>query len=329
MSFFSRIFEGSVKAALVPIAVAVIPVAAVVFAGLASAKKGNEKVRSELNLDETVVDMCKRNPRLLRCMGASSSTASGMNSGGISGCQVTTEVKKINDEADNVWNRFSILQSGYSSTDNANNFKSCASSQAAGDLRKKMGVVRRATIRCRTDRLAASDDVQKQTQKYEQAVSALKNEPLCADLLAVAENAVSCPAEPFVKEVSAQADTIWSQVLRVNSTVNVTMKGEGSTYDKSSGALPVQIAQNEQCLAALKEPIAKYEALKSKVQESCRNNYDRENEKLLENQNLLAAYKNKMKETPSCGRAAAILGWSRTVADAAAEIKSGSASAVK
>mgnify|MGYP006077534219 CR=1 FL=1 len=329
MGFFSKIFKGSVKASLLPVAVAVIPVAAVVVAGLASAKRGNEKIRAELNLDDAVVDMCKRNPRFSRCRAASGRTASTMTSSGVSGCNVSSEVEKINTEADNLWNRFRILQSGYSTTESSNKYKSCASSQAAGDLRKKMGFLNRALASCRSDKLKASDDKQKQTQNYEQAVSALKNEPQCADLLAAAEKAVSCKVEAFVSEVSSQADAVWSQVQRVNSTVNVTMKVEGSTYDKSSGALPMHIAQNEQCLAALKDPIAKYEALKNRVQESCRNNYDQENEKLIANQNLLAAYKNKMRETPACGRAAAALGWSRTVADAVAEIKSGSANAVK
>jgi hypothetical protein len=85
MSFFNRIFQAAVKTALVPIAVVMIPVAIVVVAGLASAKKGNEKMRAELNLDDTVVDMCKRNPRLSRCIAASGSTTSNMKSGGPKG----------------------------------------------------------------------------------------------------------------------------------------------------------------------------------------------------------------------------------------------------
>lgn len=235
MGFFSKIFQGSVKASLAPIAIAVIPVAAVVVAGVVSAKKGNsvvqDKIRAELNLDETAYDMCKRNPRSARCAN-STNTASSMNSGSFAGS---------------------------STVDNSN---------------------------------------------------------------------PNCPVESFVKEVSVEADAVWSQVQRVNSTVNVTMKSEGSTYERSSGAMPINVAQDQGCLKALQEPMAQYQMLKQKVQDSCRNNYDRENEKLVANKNLLASYKNKMRETPACDRASAALGWGRTVADAMSEVKSGSAAEI-
>lgn len=122
----------------------------------------------------------------------------------------------------------------------------------------------------------------------------------------VSEGRPVCPAvESFVSEVAREADATWAQVEWVNSVVK---------SKRGSSATRAEQAQDANCLASLAEPLANYDLLKRKPKETCRNNYDRENENLIANKNLLAAFKNRVRQNPECRQAASILGVDRAVA---------------